>query len=137
MTDADTDGAHIRILLLTFFYRYMKELIENGNVFIALPPLYKFTNTKNKKEFYVWEDYELDELKKDNPNYEIQRYKGLGEMNADQLWSTTMDPETRQLIQVSIEDAALTERRVSVLMGDDSSKRKDWITDNVDFEMEG
>ncbi|MDE6562707.1 MAG: DNA topoisomerase IV subunit B, partial [Malacoplasma sp.] len=137
MTDADTDGAHIRILLLTFFYRYMKELIENGNVFIALPPLYKFTNTKNKKEFYVWEDYELDELKKDNPNYEIQRYKGLGEMNADQLWSTTMDPETRQLIQVSIEDAALTERRVSILMGDDSSKRKDWITDNVDFEMEG
>ncbi|MDE5767025.1 MAG: DNA topoisomerase IV subunit B [Malacoplasma sp.] len=137
MTDADTDGAHIRILLLTFFYRYMKELIENGNVFIALPPLYKFTNTKNKKEFYVWEDYELDELKKDNPNYEIQRYKGLGEMNADQLWTTTMDPETRQLIQVSIEDAALTERRVSVLMGDDSSKRKDWITDNVDFEMEG
>ena len=136
MTDADTDGAHIRILLLTFFYRYMKELIESGRVFIALPPLYKLTNTKNKKEFYVWEDYELDELKKDNPNYEIQRYKGLGEMNADQLWSTTMDPETRQLIKVSIEDAALTERRVSILMGDDSSKRKEWITDNVDFEME-
>ncbi|BAC44438.1 DNA topoisomerase IV subunit B [Malacoplasma penetrans] len=137
MTDADTDGAHIRILLLTFFYRYMKELIESGRVYIALPPLYKFTNTKNKKEFYVWEDYELEELKKDNPNYEIQRYKGLGEMNADQLWDTTMDPETRQLIQVSIEDAALTERRVSILMGDDSSKRKEWITDNVDFEMEG
>lgn len=136
MTDADTDGAHIRILLLTFFYRYMKELIESGRVYIALPPLYKLTNTKNKKEFYVWEDYELEELKKTNPNYEIQRYKGLGEMNADQLWSTTMDPETRQLIKVSIEDAALTERRVSILMGDDSSKRKEWITDNVDFDGE-
>lgn len=136
MTDADTDGAHIRILLLTFFYRYMRPLIENGNVYIALPPLYKFTNTKNKKEYYVWEDYELEELKETNPNYEIQRYKGLGEMNAEQLWETTMNPETRQLIKVSIEDAALTERRVSTLMGDDSSKRKEWITDNVDFELE-
>lgn len=136
MTDADTDGAHIRTLLLTFFYRYMKPLIENGNIYIALPPLYKLINTKNKKEFYAWEDYELDELKESNPNYEIQRYKGLGEMNADQLWETTMNPDTRQLIKVSIEDAALTERRVSTLMGDDASKRKEWINNNLDFELE-
>lgn len=136
MTDADTDGAHIRVLLLTFFYRYMRPLIEQGKVYIALPPLYKLTNTKNNKFFYAWEDYELNELKNENPNYEIQRYKGLGEMNASQLWETTMDPNTRQLIQVSIEDAALTERRVSILMGDDSSKRKDWINDNVDFELD-
>lgn len=136
MTDADTDGAHIRVLLLTFFYRYMRPLIEHQKVYIALPPLYKLTNTKNKKSFYAWEDYELEELKKANPSYEIQRYKGLGEMNAEQLWETTMDPENRKLIQVSIEDAALTERRVSILMGEDASKRKEWINDNVDFELE-
>ncbi|MEG0124119.1 MAG: DNA topoisomerase IV subunit B [Malacoplasma sp.] len=136
MTDADTDGAHIRILLLTFFYRYMKPLIEEGKVYIALPPLYRFTNTKSKKYWYVWEEYELEELKKENSFYEIQRYKGLGEMNADQLWETTMDPSSRQLIKVSIDDAALTERRVTTLMGDDASKRKDWISDNVDFELE-
>lgn len=136
MTDADTDGAHIRILLLTFFYRYMKPLIEEGKVYIALPPLYKFTNTKTKKYTYIWEEYELDELKKQTHSYEIQRYKGLGEMNADQLWETTMDPNTRQLIQVSIDDVALTERRVTTLMGEDSSKRKDWISDNVDFELD-
>lgn len=136
MTDADTDGAHIRILLLTFFYRYMRPLIENGHVYIALPPLYKLTNQKNKKHFYAWEEYELDDLKKENSSYEIQRYKGLGEMNADQLWETTMNPDTRQLIRVSIEDAALTERRVSTLMGDDANKRKDWINENVDFELE-
>lgn len=136
MTDADTDGAHIRILLLTFFYRYMRPLVENGNIYIALPPLYKFTNTKSKKFYYVWEDFELENLKKQNPNYEIQRYKGLGEMNAEQLWETTMNPETRQLIKVSIEDAILTERRVSTLMGDDSDKRKEWINTNLDFELE-
>ena len=136
MTDADTDGAHIRVLLLTFFYRYMRPLIEAGKVYIALPPLYKLTNTKTKKFYYAWEDYELDELKKGNSNYEIQRYKGLGEMNANQLWETTMDPNSRQLIKVSIEDAALTEKRVSELMGEESNKRKEWINANVDFELD-
>lgn len=136
MTDADNDGAHIRTLLLTFFYRYMRPLIENKNIYIALPPLYKLINNKNKKEFYAWNEFELNDLKQQNPNYQIQRYKGLGEMNAEQLWETTMSPETRQLIQVSIDDLALTEIRVSTLMGDDSTRRREWIDDNLDFELE-
>ncbi|UUD36292.1 DNA topoisomerase IV subunit B [Mycoplasmopsis citelli] len=134
MTDADTDGSHIQILLLTFFYRLMKPLIEDGRVYIALPPLYKITNKTNKKYQYAWDDDELNEiLENSKSNIEIQRYKGLGEMNADQLWETTMNPETRTLIRATIEDASLAERRVSTLMGENPQSRKNWIDKNIDF----
>ena len=139
MTDADTDGAHIQVLLLTFFYRYMRGLIQSGKVFIALPPLYKVSKKNGKKEdvVYAWDEEELELAKKKiGRGYTIQRYKGLGEMNADQLWETTMNPDTRTLIQVSIEDAALVERRVSVLMGDKVEPRREWIEDNVQFSLE-
>ena len=139
MTDADTDGAHIQILLLTFFYRYMRDLITAGKVYIALPPLYKVSKKSGKKEdiVYAWEEDELEEAKKKiGRGYNVQRYKGLGEMNASQLWETTMNPETRTLIQVSIEDAAIVERRVSVLMGDKVEPRRDWIEQNVQFTLE-
>jgi len=139
MTDADTDGAHIQVLLLTFFYRYMRGLIQAGKVFIALPPLYKISkkNGKHEDAIYAWDDDELEQAKKKiGRGYNVQRYKGLGEMNADQLWETTMNPETRTLIQVSIEDAALVERRVSVLMGDKVDPRREWIEDNVQFSLE-
>lgn len=139
MTDADTDGAHIQILLLTFFYRYMRDLITAGKVYIALPPLYKVSKKSGKKEdiVYAWEEDELEEAKKKiGRGYNVQRYKGLGEMNASQLWETTMNPETRTLIQVSIEDAAIVERRVSVLMGDKVEPRREWIEQNVQFTLE-
>ncbi|MGZ9413753.1 DNA topoisomerase IV subunit B [Mycoplasma sp. Z386] len=136
MTDADTDGAHIQILLLTFLFRYMKPLIEHGMVYIAQPPLYKITRKPKNQILYVWSDEELRELLKNKPNSEIQRYKGLGEMNAEQLWETTMNPETRTLIKVSIEDVAIVERRVSILMGDKVELRKEWINKNVDFSLE-
>ena len=135
MTDADTDGAHIQTLLLTFFYRYMRELVEKGMVYIALPPLYKLQ--KGKSVAYAWTDEELNSLRKTFPKgYTLQRYKGLGEMNADQLWDTTMCPETRTLIQVTIEDAVVAEKRVSVLMGDKANLRRDWIEENVSFTLE-
>lgn len=139
MTDADTDGAHIQILLLTFFYRYMRDLITAGKVFIALPPLYKVSKKSGKKEdiVYAWEEDELEDAKKKiGRGYNVQRYKGLGEMNASQLWETTMNPETRTLIQVSIDDAAIVERRVSVLMGDKVEPRREWIEQNVQFTLE-
>ena len=134
MTDADDDGAHIQCLLLTFFYRYMKPLIEDGHLYIAMPPLYRvqFGN----KEHYVWTNEELKELTKGKSNYKISRYKGLGEMNASQLWETTMDPEQRSLVKVNIEDVALAEKRVSVLMGDAVEPRKNWINENVIFSLE-
>ncbi|MFC3931767.1 DNA topoisomerase IV subunit B [Streptococcus dentapri] len=139
MTDADTDGAHIQTLLLTFFYRYMRPLVEAGHVYIALPPLYKMSKGKGAKEVteYAWTDGELEDLRvKFGKGANLQRYKGLGEMNADQLWETTMNPETRTLIRVTIEDLARAERRVSVLMGDKVEPRRQWIEDNVKFTLE-
>ena len=134
MTDADDDGAHIQCLLLTFFYRYMKPLIEDGRLYIAMPPLYKIT--MGNKESYAWSNEELKNITNGKSNYKVQRYKGLGEMNADQLCDTTMDPRTRSLIKINITDAALAEKRVSVLMGDAVEPRKEWIEENVEFSLE-
>lgn len=134
MTDADDDGAHIQCLLLTFFYRYMKPLIEDGHLFIAMPPLYKVSHGSNHQ--YAWTNEELRDLTKGKSNYRVQRYKGLGEMNAEQLWETTMNPKTRKLIKVNIIDTALAEKRVSVLMGDAVEPRKNWIEENVIFSLE-
>ena len=134
MTDADDDGSHIQILLLTFFYRYMRPLLEQGMVYIALPPLYKVT--KGKTTQYVYSDQELDALRRKLGKVEIQRYKGLGEMNATQLWETTMDPSQRTLIKVGISDGVKAERRVTVLMGDKAELRRKWIEDNVSFTLE-
>ena len=133
MSDADEDGGHIQCLLLTFFYRYMRPLIEDGRLYVALPPLFKIQSGKNIEYAYTVE--EMKEKSK-GKKCEIQRYKGLGEMNADQLCETTMKPGTRTLIRVKIEDAQLAEKRVSVLMGDDVAPRKEWIDENVEFTLE-
>ena len=133
MADADVDGAHIRTLLLTFFFRYMRPLIENGYVYAAQPPLYKVK--KQKKEYYVYSDKELEVLLEDigRTGVELQRYKGLGEMNAEQLWDTTMNPETRTLLQVTIEDAVMADQVFSMLMGDKVGPRKEFIEENATY----
>ena len=132
MTDADVDGAHIRILLLTFFYRFMMPLIEKGYVYAAMPPLYKVT--KGKKEYYVYNDDELEKLMNEigrEPKPDIQRYKGLGEMSSEQLWQTTMNPETRTMMQITVEDAMAADEIMSLLMGDQVEPRRDFIEENA------
>ncbi len=139
MTDADTDGAHIQTLLLTFFYNFMRPLITSGRVYVAVPPLYRVYKETNKKEIeeYAWNDEDLALAKKKiGPGYKVSRFKGLGEMNDKQLKETTMDPRHRQLIQVNIENPFLAEKRISTLMGKDTAIRRKWVEENVDFNAE-
>lgn len=133
LSDADVDGSHIRAILLTFFFRYMRPLITNGNIYIGLPPLYKVA-TKNE-EYYCYTDEELEKItsKLENKNYTLQRYKGLGEMNPEQLWETTMDPAKRSLIRVTVDDAVKADQIITSWMGDDSKTRKEYIINNANF----
>ena len=131
MTDADVDGAHIRTLLLTFFYRYMKPLVEAGYVYIAQPPLFKLKRGKDERYFYSDAEIERHLNEIGRTNYSIQRYKGLGEMNPDQLWETTMNPETRTNLQVSMEDAVAADEIFTVLMGDKVEPRREFIEVNA------
>ena len=132
MTDADVDGSHIRTLMLTFFFRYMRPLIESGHVYIAMPPLYKVT--KSKKEYYVYNDEELEILLQEigrDPKPELQRYKGLGEMSSEQLWTTTMNPATRTMMRVTMEDAMAADEILTILMGDQVEPRREFIEENA------
>ena len=131
LSDADQDGAHIRALLLTFFYRYTKELITGGHVYMGMPPLYKVQKGNNVT--YAYDDEELARITKGMKGYTLQRYKGLGEMNPEQLWETTLNPENRSLVQVTIEDAAYVEHLVTLLMGDKVAPRKEYITEHANF----
>jgi DNA gyrase subunit B len=133
MTDADVDGSHIRTLILTFFYRFLKPLIEAGHVYIAQPPLYKVS--KGSTIRYAYSDQELEDIKNEigTDKFNIQRYKGLGEMNPEQLWETTMDPEVRTLIQVDVENAMEADNVFEMLMGDDVEPRRDFIIENARF----
>ena len=134
MTDADVDGSHIRILLLTFFFRYMRPLVEEGHVYIAMPPLYKLT--KGKQVYYAYDDAELQRLTAELGKCELQRYKGLGEMSKDQLWETTMNPETRTLMRVTVDDAIEADRVFSMLMGDEPELRRQFIEENATLVKE-
>ena len=132
MADADQDGAHIRAILLTFFYRYMRELINDGHVYVAIAPLYKIY--KKGFEKYVYDEADYDSVVKEaGAGYSVTRFKGLGEMSADQLWETTMDPNRRVLIRVTIDDVADAEEMISILMGDNVDARKKYITANANF----
>lgn len=133
MTDADVDGAHIRILLLTFFFRYMKELIDKGMIYIAQPPLYRLSS--GKKEFYAYSDREREQYMKrlEGRKASVQRYKGLGEMNPDQLWKTTMDPATRTILQVRMDEAIEADRLFTELMGDVVESRRSFIEKNARY----
>lgn len=134
MTDADVDGDHIRILLLTFFYRFMRPLLDNGHIYIAQPPLYKIDYKGSP--YYAYNDAQLEVLKKQlnlKPGYPFQRYKGLGEMDANQLWETTMDPKSRKMIRITVDDAAQAEKAFTELMGDEVAPRRDYIAKNAKF----
>ena len=135
MTDADVDGAHIRTLLLTFFFRYMRPLIEAGYVYIAQPPLYRVRSKRGKEERYIYDDKELEKffLDKDKDRYDISRYKGLGEMDKEELWETTMNPENRTILRVSLDDAVAAEATFTVLMGDKVEPRREFIQQNAQF----
>ncbi len=131
MADADVDGSHIRTLLLTFFFRFMKPLVEQGHIYLAQPPLYRLT--KNKQHYYAYSDEERDQYMKQLGQTEIQRYKGLGEMDAEQLWDTTMNPETRIMLRVEVEDAAAADEAFTILMGDKVEPRREFIEQNAKY----
>ena len=132
MADADVDGSHIRTLLLTFFFRFMRPLVEEGHIYLAQPPLYRIT--KGKKHRYAFSDEQRDAIMAELGNgYEIQRYKGLGEMDSEQLWETTMDPERRTMLRVEVEDAATADEIFTVLMGDKVEPRREFIEQNAQY----